>query len=127
MRTLVLAALATLIAGPVHGQWVNEPAKGIPRTPDGRPNLSAPAPRGADGRPDLSGLWLTPLHPGYVANIAADLEAADVLPWAATLFDQRISDLAHDDPGTIGCLPMGPRHITGSPVVGRPRSSKRMA
>jgi len=57
--------------------------------------------------------------PGYVANIAADLEAADVLPWAATLFDQRISDLAHDDPGTIGCLPMGPRHITGSPVVGR--------
>jgi len=80
MRTLVLAILTTLIAVPVHGQWINEPAKGIPRTPDGRPNFSALAPRGADGRPDLSGLWLTPLHPGYVANIAADLEAADVLP-----------------------------------------------
>src|SRR5215472_12762308 len=33
----------------------------IPRLPDGKPNLSAPAPRTADGKPDLSGLWATPL------------------------------------------------------------------
>lgn len=29
----------------------------IPRTPDGKPNLNAPAPKTPDGKADLSGLW----------------------------------------------------------------------
>ena len=41
---------------PAAAQW-NHPTSGIPRTADGKPNLSAPAPRTADGRPDLSGTW----------------------------------------------------------------------
>ena len=45
---------ATLFA--VHGQWLNYPAPGTPRTKDGKPNLSAKAPRLA-GKPDLSGVW----------------------------------------------------------------------
>jgi hypothetical protein len=52
-RALMLAAAA--VYG--HAQWVNYPTPGIPRTRDGKPNLSAPAPRASDGRPDLSGLW----------------------------------------------------------------------
>jgi hypothetical protein len=40
------------------GQWLNYPAPGIPRLPDGRPNLSAPTPRTPDGKPDLSGIWV---------------------------------------------------------------------
>ena len=44
-------------------QWVNVPLPGIPRTSDGKPNLSAPAPRTIDGRPDLSGIWMqVPLY-----------------------------------------------------------------
>jgi hypothetical protein len=47
--------LAAAVYG--HAQWVNYPTPGIPKTRDGKPNLSASAPRASDGRPDLSGLW----------------------------------------------------------------------
>jgi len=38
-------------------QWLNYPTPGIPRTTDGKPNLTAPARRTSDGKPDLTGLW----------------------------------------------------------------------
>src|ERR1700676_3882986 len=38
-------------------QWLNYPTPGTPRTKDGKPNLTAPAPR-LDGKPDLSGVWM---------------------------------------------------------------------
>jgi hypothetical protein len=42
----------------LHAQWLNFRAPGVPRTADGKPNLSAPAPRSPDGKPDLSGVWM---------------------------------------------------------------------
>jgi len=53
-RCLIL--LAILAAG-LHAQWLNFPTPGTPRTRDGKPNLSAPAPR-IGGKPDLSGVWM---------------------------------------------------------------------
>ena len=57
--------LATIvfIAGtmPAAAQWLERPWSGIPRTADGKPNLTAPAPRGPDGKPDLTGLWNGPV------------------------------------------------------------------
>jgi hypothetical protein len=41
----------------VHAQWLDYPTPGVPRTADGKPNLSAPAPRTVDGKPDLPGMW----------------------------------------------------------------------
>jgi hypothetical protein len=40
----------------VEAQWFNHRDPSIPRTADGKPNLSAPAPR-LNGKPDLSGVW----------------------------------------------------------------------
>jgi len=40
----------------VEAQWLSHRDPSIPRTADGRPNLSAPAPR-MNGKPNLSGVW----------------------------------------------------------------------
>jgi len=53
VRTLISFAAAGLC---MHGQWLNRPDPNTPRTKDGKPNLSAPAPR-HNGKPDLSGVW----------------------------------------------------------------------
>ena len=53
-RLMVLLALA---ASCTFAQWLNYPTPGMPRTRDGKPNLTALAPRAPNGKPDLSGLW----------------------------------------------------------------------
>ena len=63
-RTMLLLALTLLLGGSLDAQWLNQPTPGIPRTGDGKPNLSAPAPRTADGKPDLAGLWRLGLEMG---------------------------------------------------------------
>jgi|KBSMisStandDraft_5_1062788.scaffolds.fasta_scaffold00059_33 hypothetical protein len=88
---------------PGQGQWLNYPTPGIPRTPDGKPNLSAATPRTAEGRPDLSGLWsINGL--GYATNIT-DVE---LLPAAKAIYQKRLETYGTDDPAT-NCLPEGPR------------------
>src|SRR5215475_10247391 len=52
-----LAVLMLVLSSTAGAQWLNYPTPGIPRLPDGKPNLSAPAPRTADGKPDLAGIW----------------------------------------------------------------------
>ena len=105
MRTQLLCL--TLAAAAASAQWINYPASGVPRTKDGKRNLSAPAPRTSDGKPDLSGVWKAP-NGKYLLNLAADLKPEEVpfQPWAAALFQQRQENLGKDRPSGR-CLPHG--------------------
>ncbi len=58
MPHLRLAVLISFLSVGVNAQWLNFPTPGTPRTADGKPNLTAPAPRALDGTPDLSGVWM---------------------------------------------------------------------
>jgi hypothetical protein len=57
VRTIsIVAALVTAALVCIEAQSLKYRDPSIPRTRDGRPNLSAPAPR-LSGKPDLSGVW----------------------------------------------------------------------
>jgi hypothetical protein len=61
MKCLVGALAMVVVLGGLPGalfaQWPNYPTPGVPKGPDGKPDLTGPAPRTADGHPDLSGIW----------------------------------------------------------------------
>lgn len=84
MKTLVLAILFSALITPLEAQWLNHIAPGIPRTADGKPNLTAPAPRTPGGKPDLSGLW-NKISPKYGNNITADFKPDEVPSWVQDL------------------------------------------
>lgn len=130
-RLLVLFALLSIGA---RAQWLHYPTPGIPRTRDGKPNLSAPAPRASNGKPDLSGLWqveATPFDemtrlfgpgidtlsvPGddirtfskYAFSVFADLkpEEAPMRPEAARIFENQMKTAGTGNP-TTQCLLAG--------------------
>ena len=120
---LVLAVLLSAVI-PLHAQWLHYPTPGIPRTADGKLNLSAPAPKTADGKPDLSGIWGVQGRK-YFDDLGAGGVEIPMLPWAKQLYEQRKASgqkghpsercLGHGvvDFDTFG----GPRKVVQSPGV----------
>jgi hypothetical protein len=79
----------------------------FPRTADGKPNLTAPAPKTSTGKPDLSGIWQPELTP-YRFSVILDLKDEVIFrPAAEAIFLGRVKDYRRDDPVT-NCLPAGP-------------------
>ena len=116
MKTGLVAVLTIILSGQLAAQWLEHPTAGIPRTPDGKPNLKAPPPRLPDGRPDLSGLWAKDI-PKYSRNIAADLKPDEIQPWAREVVEQRKEDLGKDGM-QVRCLPLGPAYPTSGDSTG---------
>ena len=104
IRLLLVAAAILVFASLSGGQWLNYPTPGTPRTPDGKPNLSAPVPRTSDGKPDLSGIWRGPGAGSYDRNVTRDLKPSDIQPWAEALYQQRVLDMGKNAP-RASCLP----------------------
>jgi hypothetical protein len=103
LLTVTLIALSPFV---VDGQWLRHPTPGIPRLPDGRANLSAPAPRTPDGKPDLSGLWRASVN--YISDLTRGAKAGEValLPAAEALVKRRRENFSRDDP-SAKCVPGG--------------------
>jgi hypothetical protein len=102
-------ALLAVLCAPLGAQWLKQPTAGIPRTPDGKPHLSAPVPKAPNGKPDLTGLWRINVG-AFGGNAAAELKSGEVLPWAEALYKQRLENLGTDHMG-VQCLPFGPGYV----------------
>ena len=108
-----VAVLVSAMCAGLDAQWLKQPTAGIPRTADGKPNLTAA--RAARRRRQT----------GPVRNVAAESRRlrrehrrgsearGDFCPAADALYKQRMEDLGKDDPATFKCLPSGPRAILG--------------
>jgi hypothetical protein len=125
ISTVGVLALFAAISSPLFAQWPAYSTPGVPRTADGKPNLTAAAPRAADGKPDLSGIWeptwmiqfrrLTPQPSpttggppvATFANVGAGFpDGLPLKPWAADLLKKRKEENSKDNPDAH-CLPMG--------------------
>src|SRR5581483_2554644 len=131
-RLAILIAALPVVLG---AQWPPYRTPGIPRTAEGKPNLSAPAPKTADGHPDLTGIWEVTRSvaavvsdarntaPARTAATNEDLLAAarrspfwnlgsqfpdglPFTPWGAEVHRQRVAENSKDNPDAH-CLPMG--------------------
>lgn len=100
MRFCLVALILMAGAIPAGAQWLDRKTPGIPRTADGKPNLSAPAPRGADGKPDLTGVWNGP-------DPNPPTDPANAQAWVSDLARQRQQEYFKARP-FYSCLPSGP-------------------
>ena len=143
----LVAAMVFLVPAPTRllGQWPPYPTAGVPKTADGKPDLTAPARRTPDGKPDLSGVWqymrppaapgttpppAPPPTPGQAPDIiplavrqsqfwnlgAAFKDGLPFQPWASELHRQRVASNSKDNPDAH-CLPLGlmQLHTHGQP------------
>ena len=143
LRAIGLLAVVVAAAPSLSAQWPLYSTRGVPKTPDGKPNLEAPTPRTPDGKPDLTGLWDNAwFHGGKVAappvsppdeppassfmNLGAGFKnGLPFKPWAAALMNERRERGSKENPDA-NCLPMGlmqfheqpqPRKIIQTPDV----------
>jgi hypothetical protein len=140
MRRHSVGILLTLAGtwASVQAQWLNYSDPGIPRTKDGKPNLSAPPRRAPNGKPDLSGIWqaepasreelLRFLPDGvnllgedppsrYFLNILSDFKPADapMTASAGSVFRAHAAGRGKDAPFSR-CLPFGIPQVELAPA-----------
>jgi hypothetical protein len=124
-RFIATVGMIVCVAVTLPAQWPVT-TKGVPMTPDGKPNYGAPAPKMADGTtPDLSGVWDVEKRPcveatsqfgcgdalegipvGFINITTGAAETPPLQPWAEALVKQS----GENDPN-LRCLPHAPSRM----------------
>ena len=123
MQSRLIPSVLVLLCAAVtaQAQWIKLPLPGTPRTKDGKPNLSAPAPRAHDGHPDLGGIWIASkeyINPSGqgIARYMPPGSKVPMLPGAQKFFAEITAHGDAADPSER-CLPDGvPNHMLPLPI-----------
>src|SRR6185295_15125518 len=114
MNPIRILALAIAAMNVLSAQWFQYPNPATPRMPDGKPNLTAPAPRKAD-KPDFSGIWriarprTIPAAEGSYASLdywMANGEKISMQSAAQAMYEKRFATFGAGRPSER-CLPYG--------------------
>src|SRR5215470_6382090 len=105
-RCSLLILVLAFFSAPLCAQWTKVPPARIPRT--------------ADGKLDLSGVW-EPAANKWIRNLAADSKPEDIpfQAWAKTLYDERAAGLHWREEPDANCLPQGVPKILVAPAPWR--------
>jgi hypothetical protein len=123
MAMCLVCVAALLASETLVAQWPAYKSSSAPRTANGQIDMLAPVPRTSDGKPDLSGIWDKGLLPqeapsaGPFSGVGPsqafrDLKAAlpgelPMRPWATQLKASRYAQNSKDHPDAH-CLPLHP-------------------
>src|SRR5215467_5047705 len=99
---IFIACIACALPTSLDAQWLTRRTPGIPRTPDGKPNLDAPAPR-QEGHPDFSGIW-------QGRNVVIPVSDDALTQNSKQLLREREDNYSKDRPANR-CRPSGPEPI----------------
>ena len=108
MKLMAAVGLAATLAS---GQWLNTPTTNVPKTPDGKVDVNAPAPKAADGHPDLSGVWTPNSRPLQDLSIGVPNRDVPYLPWSGQLAKERAGGARGKDDPAAYCVPGMPKLI----------------
>src|SRR5215471_21677998 len=107
MKLMLSPMLAAALA--LGAQWLNTPTTGMPKTPDGKVDLNAPAPKAADGHPDLSGVWTPNSRPLQDLSVGVPNRDVPYQPWSEQLTKQRAGGAHGKDDPAAHCVPGMPK------------------
>ena len=115
MKAALVIVLALLLSGQLAAQWLAQPTSGIPRTPDGKPNLTAPRAAGA-------GWQARPLR----AVVEGRQSTRVTFPRISSLtrFNRGCAIWSNSgarigkDGMQVRCLPLGPAYATSGDITG---------